>query len=258
VNEYGGAEPSVGAYRLRQARWRPGRPGRLGRLRRPGRPVIAEASGLALLAALSPTALLVTAVYLGSAQPRRTSLFYLAGAVTMSVAVAVVFLAVLRGAGLSLPSHRAIRYDVRIGFGVLLLVAAGAVAVRKPRQPDPAKARQGIVSRMIANPAPLTAYLVGVIIFGPSLAFLAAVQVIATARASLGLTATALTVVVAIAVLLVWLPLVLYLFAQDLTMRHLVRLNGWLRAHATTIIVAVLAAAGVILVVNGSYGLITG
>jgi hypothetical protein len=218
--------------------------------------VIAEASGLALLAALSPTALLVTAVYLGSAQPRRTSLFYLAGAVTMSLAAAVAFLVVLRTAGLSLPSHRTVRYDVRLGLGLLLLLAAGVVAVRKPRQPDPAKARQGIVSRMIASPAPVTAYLVGVIVFGPSLTFLAAVQVIATARASLGLTAAGLAVVVAIAVLLVWLPLVLYLFAQELTMRYLALLNRWLRAHATKIIVVVLAVAGLILVVNGSHGLI--
>jgi hypothetical protein len=219
--------------------------------------VIAEASGLALLAALSPTALLVTAVYLGSAQPRRTSLFYLAGAVTMSLAVAVVFLVVLRTAGLSLPSHRTVRYDVRLGIGLLLLLAAIVVAVRKPRQPDPAKARQGIVSRMIANPAPVTAYLVGVMVFGPSLTFLAAVQVIATARASLGLTAAGLALVVAITVLLVWLPLVLYLFAQERTMRDLALLNRWLRAQATTIIVGVLTVAGLILVVNGCYGLIT-
>jgi hypothetical protein len=109
---------------------------------------------------------------------------------------------------------------------------------------------------MIANPAPVTAYLVGVIVFAPSLAFLAAVQVIATARTSLGLTAAGLAVVVAIAVLLVWLPLLLYLFAQKRTMRDLALFNRWLRAHATTIIVGVLAAAGVILVVNGSLGLI--
>jgi len=218
--------------------------------------VIAEAAGLALLAALSPTALLVTAVYLGSAQPRRTSLFYLAGAVTMSLAVAVVFLVVLRSAGLSLPSHRTARYGLRLVLGALLLLAASVVAVRKPRQPDPAKAGQGIVSRMIANPAAVTAYLAGVIVFGPSLTFLAAVQVIATARAGLGLTAAALAVVVAIAVLLVWLPLVLYLYDPKLTVRHLALLNRWLRAHGTTIIVGVLVVAGLILVVNGSYGLI--
>jgi hypothetical protein len=237
MNRYGGAG-------LRCARWRP------------GCPVIAQAAGLALLAAMSPMALLVAAVYLGSAQPWRTSLFYLAGAVTVSLVMAVALLVVLRGAGLSLPSHRTPRYGLRLGLGLLLLTAAGVVAVRKPKKPDPAKARRGIVSRMIASPAPVTAYLVGVIVFGPSLAFLAAVQVIATAKASLGLTVAAVAVVVVIAVLLVWLPLALYLFDRELTARHLASFNRWLRAHGTTIIVGVLAVAGAILAVNGSYGLI--
>ena len=44
-----------------------------------GRPVLVQAAGLALLAALSPTALLVAAVYLGSARPRLTATFYLIG-----------------------------------------------------------------------------------------------------------------------------------------------------------------------------------
>src|SRR6516225_1917504 len=50
-----------------------------------GSPVLGQAAGLALLSALSPTALLVVAVYLGSARPRETAVCYLAGAVTMSV-----------------------------------------------------------------------------------------------------------------------------------------------------------------------------
>jgi hypothetical protein len=48
-----------------------------------GPPVIAQAAGLAVLAALSPTALLAAAVYLGSARPRQTTLFYLLGAMLM-------------------------------------------------------------------------------------------------------------------------------------------------------------------------------
>ncbi|HEX4258512.1 MAG TPA: hypothetical protein VH089_25720, partial [Streptosporangiaceae bacterium] len=65
--------------------------------------MIAQAIGFAFLAALSPTALLVAAVYLGSARPRLTSLLYLAGAVTMSALMAVVVLVLLRSTGLSHP-----------------------------------------------------------------------------------------------------------------------------------------------------------
>ena len=42
--------------------------------------MILQAAGLALLAALSPTTLLVSAVYLGSARPRLVAAAYLAGA----------------------------------------------------------------------------------------------------------------------------------------------------------------------------------
>ena len=220
--------------------------------------MLEQAAGLALLSALSPTALLVVAVYLGSARPRETALCYLAGAVTMSLILGVVFVVVLRNVGLSLPGNHVARSDVRLGLGLALVVAAVVIAARKPRQPDPARARQGIVSRMIARPAPATAFAVGVIVFGPSLTFLAALQVIATAEAGVGLTAVAVAIVVVITVLLVWLPLVLYLVAPEQTTRRLTAFNGWLRAQASRLIVAVLMAVGAIMIGAGAYGLAIG
>jgi hypothetical protein len=220
--------------------------------------VIAQAAGLALLAAMSPTALLVAAVYLGSARPRLTGMFYLAGAVVMSVVTGVVVLVVLRSADLNHPDQRAARYGLRLGLGVLLLAAALVVAERKPKAPDPAKAGPGFLSRMVADPAPLSAFVVGLLVFAPGVTFIAALQVIATAGADLELTAIAVIVVVVINVLLVWLPLTLYLVAPGLTTRRLAAFNGWLRANGSAILVGVLAVVGAIMVVNGIYGLVTG
>jgi hypothetical protein len=220
--------------------------------------VIAQAAGLALLAALSPTALLVAAVYLGSARPRLIGLFYLAGAVAMSLVMGVIILAALRSTGLSLPAERTPRYGLRLGLGIVLLTAGTLVAVRKPRAPDPTKTHQGIVSRMIANPAPLSAFVVGLLVFAPGVTFLAALQVIATAQASLDLTVLAVVVVVFINVLLVWLPIVFHLVAPRATERRLVAFNGWLRAHASRVLAAVLVVAGGIMVFNGVYGLVAG
>ena len=218
--------------------------------------MLIQAAGLALLAALSPTALLVAAVYLGSARPRLITVFYLAGAVLMSLVMGVVLLAVLRSANLQRPTEHTPRYGLRLALGILLLAVAVVVARRKPRPPDPAKPNQGIVSKMVADPAPLSAFLVGLLIFAPGVSFLAAVQVIATARASFDLTVIALTIVVIINVLLVWLPILLHLAIPGATTRYLTAFNGWLRAHGKLILICVLVAVGGIMVGNGIYGLV--
>jgi hypothetical protein len=217
--------------------------------------MLIQAAGLALLAALSPTALLIAAVYLGSSRPRLVTAFYLAGALAMSLLMAVILLAVLRGVNLQRPGEHTPRYGLRLGLGILILAAAVVVARRKARPPDPAKANQGFLSRMVADPAPTSAFLVGILVFAPGVSFLAAVQVVATARASLDLTVIALIIVVVINVLLVWLPILLHLIFPGATTRYLTAFNGWLRAHGKVILICVLVAVGGIMVVNGIYGL---
>jgi hypothetical protein len=217
--------------------------------------VLAQAAGLALLSALSPTALLIAAIYLGSARPGLTSMFYLAGAVAMSLVMGVVVLLVLRSAGLNHPDQHAPRYGLRLGLGIVLLAAAVFVAARKPTQPDPAKAH-GLVSRMVAEPAPLSAFLVGLLVFAPGVTFIAALQVIATASAGPDLTSLAVILVVVINVLLVWLPIMLHLIAPTATERRLKAFNHWIRAHGTAVLIGVLIVAGGIMVFDGIYGLV--
>jgi hypothetical protein len=217
--------------------------------------VLLESAGLALLASLSPTALLIAAVYLGSARPMRTAAFYLTGALVMTVVTSVVILVLLRSLDLNHTAERGPRYELRLALGVALLVIGLVVARRRPRPPDPAQPEQGLISRMAASPRPRSAFIVGILVFAPGATFLAALQVIATARAGVELTLLALLIVVVINVLLVWLPLVLYLLAPRLTTRYLTSFNGWLRAHGHMVLVWVLLVAGCIMVGNGIYGL---
>jgi Sap, sulfolipid-1-addressing protein len=217
--------------------------------------MLLQAAGFALLAALSPTALLVAAVYLGSSRGRLTAAFYLTGAVIMSLATSVILIAVLRGAHLSRPADHQTRYGLRLGLGALFIAAGLIVAWRKRRQQESPASQEGFVARMVARPAPRTAFFVGILVFAPGATFLAALQVIATARASLTLTVTAVVLVVVINVLLVWLPIVLHVIAPDRTTRYLTAFNGWLRLHSRAIIVWGLVVVGGILVGNGIYGL---
>lgn len=220
--------------------------------------MILQAAGLALLAALSPTTLLVSAVYLGSARPRLVGAAYLAGAIIMSLVMGLVVIAILRNTGLDHHSQRTPRYGLRLGLGLLMLAAAAFLVWRKPRQPDPDHPKQGLVSRMIANPAPGSAFAVGLLLFAPGVTFIAAVQVIATANADIEETTTAVIVVVVINALLVWLPLLVHIFAPGATTRYLTAFNGWLRANGNKVLLAVLLVGGVIVAVNGLLGLVTG
>jgi hypothetical protein len=220
--------------------------------------VLGQAAGLALLAAVSPTALLVMAVFLGSANPRRTGLMYVAGAVVMTVAMAVVVLLVLRAAGLNQPRQHAPRYALRLGLGVVTLAAA-AYITRRGRRPPPAvkddkPRRPGLIARLTADPRPRTAFLLGLLLFAPSTTFIAAVQVVATANAGVPLTAGALVVVVTLTVLIVWLPLLAHLVAPEATTSTLRTANEWLRVRGRTLLVGALFVAGAALAVNGALG----
>jgi hypothetical protein len=217
--------------------------------------VILQAAGFALLASLSPTALLIGAIYLGSARPRLTALFYLAGAVLMSVIMVVLVLVVLHSFGLNHPREHEPRYGLRLGLGVIAFVAGVVITARRPKPPNPAKPTQGFMSKMVANPGPVSAFLVGLILFTPGVTFIAAIQVIATSRASLEAVVTAGIIVVVINVLLVWLPIVLYLISPELTGRRLRAFNEWLRTHGHAILAVGLVVAGALLIINGALGL---
>jgi hypothetical protein len=248
--------------------------------------MLLQAAGFAVLAALSPTALLITAIYLGSARPHTTALCYLAGAVLISTVMGIAVLLLLRYGHFQLPGHRTPRYGLRLGLGLLILATIAVVARRKPRllglsgqarspgqpgrprnpgqlgqPPDPGHPGQpgggkGIVSRLVSSPAPMTAFVAGVLVFMPALTFLAAIQVIATARAGVPLSALGLMIVIVINVAFVWLPFLAYLAAPDLTTRKLTEFNAWLRARGRILLMLALLVAGAVLTVDGLLGFI--
>ena len=217
--------------------------------------MIAQATGFAILAALSPTALLVMTVFLGSERPRETALAYVAGAMIMTVLMAVTVLLVLRGLNLNQPREHSPRYGLRLGLGVIALATAVVLLRRGVPQPgSPEQQKHGLIGRLTARPRPGVAFAAGLILFLPSATFVAAVQVIATSDASKVATAVALIIVVAISALIVWAPLIGYLARPAGTVRLLRQANGWLRVHGRTITVYGLLIGGIALIINGALG----
>jgi Sap, sulfolipid-1-addressing protein len=217
-----------------------------------------QAAGLAALSALYPPALLIAVIYLSSASPRRLAGIYVAGAALMTVLAAVVILVALRAGGMSLPVNRPPRYGLRVGLGVAALAAAGYLVWRHRHRgsADPAKpGKPSRISRMTAHPRARTALIVGALVFAPGVGFVAAVQVVATAKAGPGPTAAALAIVVVIDLALAWLPLTLHLIAPDATTRTLKSMNAWLGVYGRVVLIGALAAIGVILIIDGAIGL---
>ena len=112
-----------------------------------------------------------------------------------------------------------------------------------------------MVGRLVEKTTPRAAFAAGLILFAPSVTFLAAVQVIATANTGVLVTLTGILIVVALSAVAAWLPLLAYLVAPDATTARLKAINGWLRAQGRALAVAALAICGLALVVNGALGL---
>jgi Sap, sulfolipid-1-addressing protein len=218
--------------------------------------MLAQIAGFAVLAALSPAALLASAVFLGAANPRVTTLVYLAGAIVMTAVVAAIVYAALRAGHLNRPHHHQPIYGLRLGLGLATLglgLFLRRYYARHPR--DPAKPDKGLMTRLMSSPSPKSAFLVGVLVYSPSLTFIAAVQVVATSRDSTADSVLLLALIIAITVVLVWLPLLVHVFIPGHTSRLLTGFNAWLRAHGRLLLVVVLIGGGAVLAVNGVLGL---
>jgi hypothetical protein len=185
---------------------------------------------------------------------------YTAGAIAMTVAAAVASLFILRAAALDLPSRHDPLYGLRLALGVLALAVAAVLNWRERPAAEAAvaaevQAGRNLVSRLTAQPSPRTAFTAGLIVFAPSITFLAAVQVIATAHSRPLVTLVGLLIVIVVCLLLVWVPLLGYFAAPDATTDALRSCNGWLRAHGREVAVWALVICGLALVVNGALGL---
>jgi Sap, sulfolipid-1-addressing protein len=228
--------------------------------------VLTQAAGLSVLAAISPTALLVAAAFLGSANPRRTAVAYLAGAIVITAVMAAIVFAALRAGHLNLARQHQARYGLRLGLGLLLLLGAAFLWNRAKRHRAgraggmrgnyrDGNQKEGLMSRVIARPRAKTAFLAGLLVYLPSITFVAAVQVVATSNSGLAQSLAALVFVAVITIALVWLPLMLYLLAPERTGRQLGRVNAWLRRYGQVLLVDALAAAGLILTIGAILGL---
>src|SRR5215470_12764060 len=91
---------------------------------KPGLAVFEQAAALAVVGAFCPPAILIAALYLASIRPGRTTALFVVGGAVIVTIVGTAALLAIRDAGLSLHTHHQTRYGLRLGLGVVALMAA--------------------------------------------------------------------------------------------------------------------------------------
>jgi hypothetical protein len=102
------------------------------------------------------------------------------------------------------------------------------------------------------------AIVVGVLIFAPTVQYVAGLQVIATAERGVAAAVLWILLAAVVNVALVWLFLIAYLANPRRTKAHLARASTWVdrvKAHRDLVIRVVLIVVGGYLVINGAVGL---
>ena len=212
-----------------------------------------QAIPLALAASLYPLGIAALLLLTEAVRPRAKVVVFLAGAIacTLPLGFAVVF--ALHGAGLELDSKETARSGLRLAIGVLLMLAALAIARRPPRPAgEPSRvvrlAREGGLRAVFA--AAIVLYVL------PSPVYLAALQVVGTTK--LSTTAMAIWVVIVVALVLntVWVPVLLFLREPEWTVSRLQTVDAWLSRNGHTLLVAVVGLIGLWVFIDGLAGLL--
>ena len=215
---------------------------------------------MALAVSTEPFRLGMTVVMLNRPRPIVDLVAFLFGGFLMGITVGLVVLfglrSVLDGSGAD-SGHLALP-KVQIGMGVVALVAAAILALRRrSAEPDP-DAEPGRlerqVRRLLSAQGPWVAGAAGLGIALPSVDYLAALTVILASGAPPPHQVAALVIFNVIAFALVEIPLISYLFAPDRTRAAMARLNGWFAANRRQALAITLAVIGSVLL---SVGILT-
>ena len=210
---------------------------------------------MALLSSLYPFGLVALVLLFGATRPRARSAVFLVGAAVCLLAVGFLFVFVLRGAGLTDGSNSTPRYGVRVGLGVVFLVAAWLLAHR-PAKEKTGNGQPSRVSNAVAGSGLLAVFVVGVGMYTPSPTYLAALDVVGGTKMSTAATVAWVVIVVALVLITIEVPIGLYFVAPGWTIPKLQALNGWLDRNGRTLLVYVLAVLGVWQIIDGLVGLL--
>ena len=211
--------------------------------------MLIETLPFALAAAFFPAGLAAIAWSLSGPAGLRRGLVYLAGAATSTVGSGLVILVVLHGSGVDSRRHPGIVAAAEVVAGVVLVFFAVAVVRRHVTGRTPGVGT--VVGALFARTGLLAVFMLGVIMWTPSFAYLAALELIAAA--DLGVVREALNLAAVDAIILVTVEgaLVVYRMKADWASRNLEVGHVWLQAHGWPVATVIAFGGGLYLLSRG-------
>jgi Sap, sulfolipid-1-addressing protein len=212
-----------------------------------------QAIPIALAASLYPLGIAALLVLTEAVRARRKVAVFLAGALACVLPTGFLVVFALHGIGLDQDKRQSASDGLRLAIGVGLVVLALVIARRPPRprgKPSRAMtlAREGGLAGVLV--ASIALYVV------PSPVYLAALEVVGTAKLDTAAKVAWVFLVVALVLITVEVPVLLFLLAPEQTVPRLQGVDAWLGRHTRTLLAGVLGVIGLWAFIDGLVGLL--
>ena len=211
-----------------------------------------QAIPLALISSLYPLGLAAVLLLSKATRPRAKEGVFLIGAAVITLTVGFVVVLILEGTESSQSGSSSVSSGLELAIGVFFLAAAAVLARRPPKQhTGPSR-----ITRAAREGGLVTAFVAGLVLYLPSPFYLSALHVVGTAGLSTAAAIVWVIVVAAINLLTVEVPVLLFLLAPEATVSRLRAVTDWLDRNERTVLVVLLAALGLLEVIDGLTGLL--
>lgn len=224
-----------------------------------------------LVAMFNPTLLAAVTLMLLLPNPKRLMLGYLLGAYTASISLGLVIVFALPESSATSTSKSTLSPAEDIVVGSLLLLIAAVLATdrdrplreRRERRKSQKQARSGeaekeaLPMRLLGRGSPRIAFVVGLLLSFPGVAYLTGLNHIHKLDVAAPLTALLVLAFCLIQQLLLEVPLAGYLVAPEKTAERVARFRSWLARNGRQAGIIVAIVLGALVLIRGIAGLVS-
>ena len=221
----------------------------------------AEFFALAFLSALNPKLLAIDLLLIENRRPRAMFLCLLLGGMTVAATIGLLDVLVFHADAIKAQGKVSAGVDLALG---LLLLAVGALLATgrlhgRRRAPVPAgdgppgkpEKKDGWAQRVLSEPRPGLAMLVGALIGIPGATYLTALHNLVTGKSSTAIQVLGVVIFVIIDFLLIIIPFAFLELRPEATKALLKHSQDWLLSHALQLMATIALLLGAYLAISG-------